>query len=331
MDTICATSVLDHGTPLEDPRGFRRCLGQFATGVNIMTTVHGGIPAGVTANSFSSLSMDPPLVLWSIGRSSRSVQAFSESTHFCVNVLSTDQIALAQLFSSKSADKFAETDWYATAHGASPSFDGLVASFDCETYAVHDGGDHLIIVGRVLEYTHLAGAPLLYSQGRYAVAEDHPELDRDAPGQESPAGSDGRSEGRRTSLDGMRLTTLLGAVGSALSSEADKVRYVNGVDFAQGRTIFTLRYGGRLTVDEIVAVSYLTRQATEDALSVLMERQLVSASEGVYVLSEKGADLLRTLMAAFEHLDRLQLGALPKDDQICLRRVLTDLHLRLYE
>jgi 4-hydroxyphenylacetate 3-hydroxylase, reductase component len=329
MDTTYADSVLDRGVPTDDPRGFRRCLGQFATGVNIMTTTHDGTPAGVTANSFSSLSMDPPLVLWSIGRTSRSVQAFAESKHFCVNVLSTDQIALAQTFSSKSADKFAETDWDTT-RNSSPTFEGLVASFDCETYAVHDGGDHLIIVGKVLEYTHFAGTPLLYSQGRYAVAEDHPELDRDAPGRE-PSHSSDKHDSRRSSLDSMRLTTLLASVGTALSSEADKVRYVNGVDFAQGRTIFTLRHGARLTVEEIIEVSYLTRQATEDALSALIERQLVSASDGAYVLSEKGADLLRTLMLGFEHLDRLQLGALPNDDLVCLRRVLTDLHLKLYE
>ena len=108
------------------------------------------------------------------------------------------------------------------------------------------------------------------------------------------------------------------------------MRYDNGVDFAQGRTIFTLRHGDALTVDQIVEVSYLTRQATEDALSVLIERQLVSATDGAYLLSEKGADLLRTLTAAFEHLDRLQLGGLLKDDLGCLRRVLTDLHLKLF-
>jgi flavin reductase (DIM6/NTAB) family NADH-FMN oxidoreductase RutF len=169
------TKPLEEGDPALDPRAFRRCAGQFATGVTIITTLTDGRPVGVTANSFSSLSMDPPLVLWSIGRSSRSFEAFQAASSFAINILSAEQIDLSQRFSSPLEDKFASLDWQTGTVGA-PVLPAVVAVLECEAETRFDGGDHVILVGRVRNYRYYPGAALVYAQGRYAIAEDHPAL-----------------------------------------------------------------------------------------------------------------------------------------------------------
>ena len=169
------TDPLEEGDPALDPRAFRRCAGQFATGVTIVTTLVDGRPVGVTANSFSSLSMDPPLVLWSIGRSARSFEAFQATSSFAINILSAAQIDLSQRFSSALEDKFTDLDWQAGIVGA-PVLPGVVAVLECDAETRFDGGDHVILVGRVRSYRRYPGTSLVYAQGRYALAEDHPAL-----------------------------------------------------------------------------------------------------------------------------------------------------------
>jgi flavin reductase (DIM6/NTAB) family NADH-FMN oxidoreductase RutF len=105
------SEAVEEGDPVADPRAFRRCLGQFSTGVGVMTTVANGEPVGVTANSFSSLSMDPPLVLWSIAHTSRSAAAFKKAKHFAVNILAVEQVEYSQRFASPAQNKFEDVDW----------------------------------------------------------------------------------------------------------------------------------------------------------------------------------------------------------------------------
>src|SRR5262245_25032196 len=102
----------------------------FATGVTVITAQSGDRLVGLTANSFSSVSLDPPLVLWSIKRTARSFAVFRDATHFAVNILAADQIALSQCFSSAESDRFAGTQWRAGADGA-PLLEGVVAHFEC--------------------------------------------------------------------------------------------------------------------------------------------------------------------------------------------------------
>src|SRR5579871_1846260 len=166
MSDSLQLEATEQGDPSEDPKAFRRCLAQFSTGVTVMTTQADGGPAGVTANSFSSLSMEPPLVLWSIGRTSRSFASFTTSKHFNVNILATDQIEMSQVFASRTEDKFAGIDWHPGVLG-SPVLPGVLAYLECETVTTLEGGDHVILVGRVRRYSRYAGKALLYSQGRY--------------------------------------------------------------------------------------------------------------------------------------------------------------------
>ncbi len=145
----------------------RNALGRFATGVTIITCVDAqGRRFGLTANSFASLSLDPPLVLWSLRRSSPSLTAFEAASHFAVNVLADSQVDLSRRFASALADKFAEGDWRAGLGGA-PVLAGCAAVIECEHHSQRDAGDHMLFIGHVRRAADLGLAPLVYQCGRY--------------------------------------------------------------------------------------------------------------------------------------------------------------------
>jgi 3-hydroxy-9,10-secoandrosta-1,3,5(10)-triene-9,17-dione monooxygenase reductase component len=149
-------------------RSFRDALGNFTTGVTIITTlVQSGEPYGLTANSFSSVSLDPPLVLWSLAKTSRCLTAFMEADSFAVHILSCDQEGLAMQFASALEDRFADTETTAGFRGV-PLLDGCSARFECEIEHRYDGGDHIILVGRVKSFEKGDKEPLLFHRGRFA-------------------------------------------------------------------------------------------------------------------------------------------------------------------
>ena len=128
-----------------DPKDFRRALSQFPTGVTVITTLDAeGNPVGVTASSFNSVSLDPTLVLWSIDKGAHSLAAFEKAEHFAVNILGRDQVATSNNFASRGQDKFANID-YSSGLGNAPLLTEFAAQFECKTWAVYEGGDHLIL------------------------------------------------------------------------------------------------------------------------------------------------------------------------------------------
>jgi 3-hydroxy-9,10-secoandrosta-1,3,5(10)-triene-9,17-dione monooxygenase reductase component len=150
-------------------RYFRDVLGEFATGVVVVTASAGGRPVGMTCQTFSSVSLDPPLVCFLPAHTSRSWPLMREAGHFCVNVLAHDQTAVADIFASKGADKFAGVAWRPAESGA-PILDGALAYVDCTLEAVHPAGDHDIVVGRVRALSSLREAdPLLYHRGGFTT------------------------------------------------------------------------------------------------------------------------------------------------------------------
>jgi flavin reductase (DIM6/NTAB) family NADH-FMN oxidoreductase RutF len=151
-----------------DQRAYRNALGNFATGVTIVTArASSGELMGMTANSFNSVSLDPPLILFSIDRKAYSLKTFEEAGSFAVNVLRDDQVDHSRIFAQPLNDKWSGVT-YETWETGAPIIAGTIASFDCKTYAIHDGGDHLIFVGRVLRFIHdPEGRPLLYFRGSY--------------------------------------------------------------------------------------------------------------------------------------------------------------------
>ncbi len=149
-----------------DSRALRNALGRFATGVTVITALNSdGSPRGMTANSFGSLSLDPPLVLWSVDRTSESHDAFCACSHFAVNVLAHDQAALAKRFASETEDRFAGVDWVADGNGV-PALPGCLAWFECRTEQRIPGGDHTILVGHVMNYSEGSGEPLIFYRGK---------------------------------------------------------------------------------------------------------------------------------------------------------------------
>ena len=150
-----------------DRRDLRQALGQFATGVTVVTArTSSGRSVGMTANSFTSLSLDPPLVLWSVARSAPSCADFVDASHFAINVLGADQQHTSRQFSTPQADKFDGVAWRPGVTGV-PLIDGAVAAFECRAMDVHQGGDHLIIVGEVERYHWCDRDPLVFHAGRY--------------------------------------------------------------------------------------------------------------------------------------------------------------------
>jgi flavin reductase (DIM6/NTAB) family NADH-FMN oxidoreductase RutF len=150
-------------------RALRDALGRFATGVTIITCVDaGGQRVGLTANSFNSLSLDPPLVLWSLRRESPTFEAFESATHFAVNVLAEPQVDLSRRFAAAVDDRFAEGHWSAGL-GEAPVLAGCAAVFECRTHARLDGGDHRLYIGEVLRVAEQGIAPLLFHSGHYRM------------------------------------------------------------------------------------------------------------------------------------------------------------------
>lgn len=162
-----AEAPMTRFTPGPDTaRAYRDALGQFATGVTVVTCRSGGGPLGITANSFTSLSLDPPLVLWAPARASRRYAAFEAAENFAVNVLSTTQHDLCHHFAGGDGFDFEGVDWDDGLQGV-PLIRNCLARFECTRHAIHDGGDHAIIVGRVVAVQVIEGEPLLFSKGRY--------------------------------------------------------------------------------------------------------------------------------------------------------------------
>ena len=153
-----------------DQKSYRNALGSFVTGVTVITTTDGAnAPVGVTANSFNSVSLDPPLVLWSLAKSARSLSAFASAGHFAVHILHCGQEDLSNRFARKDTDKFANTLWRQGQYG-SPLLEDYSTLFECETTHQYDGGDHVIFVGEVKNFEQTDKQPLVFFGGAYAQA-----------------------------------------------------------------------------------------------------------------------------------------------------------------
>lgn len=145
----------------------RQVLGRFATGVTIVTCRDAqGAPVGLTCNSFNALSLDPPLVLWSLRSASPSLAAFSATRHFAVNILAEAQVDLSRRFASPAVDKFAEGQW-SDGEGGAPLLSGSAAVLECERTLQQPAGDHVLFVGRVLRLADLGLPPLVFHGGHY--------------------------------------------------------------------------------------------------------------------------------------------------------------------
>ena len=149
----------------ETDRAYRDALGCFATGVTVVTVPGTDGPVGMTVNSFSSISLDPPLVLWSPAKTSHRFPQFNAASHFAIHVLKDDQTQIALDF-ARDSNAFDRLTWHENTSGV-PLFDDCLARFECTRHAAHAGGDHIILVGKVERASLVSGSPLVFATGEF--------------------------------------------------------------------------------------------------------------------------------------------------------------------
>lgn len=276
------------------PRDFRATLGMFATGVTIVTARNDqGEPVGLTASSFNSVSLDPPLVLWSLGKAAGSMAVFSNGRHYAINVLAADQQALAERFAARGVDRWAGVA-FSDGVGGAPLLDGCVANFECFNRSQYTEGDHVIFVGEVERCARRADAsPLLYHGGRFYT--EHPL--HGAPADASaPQPPDGR-------FVGSYLGYLLGQASHAVYRDFENAIAAQGLTHIAWRVLAVLHDAalgqphshpngqGAITVGQL-AHDVLAKQPT---VTKLVQRM---AEDGLLELLADPADQRRTLVVA---------------------------------
>lgn len=270
----------------EPVRAFRDALGTFATGVTIVTTINSaGKPVGVTASSFNSVSLDPPLILWSLAKDSLSREAFSGSGHFAIHVLAASQEALSNRFARRGDDKFADTPWRAGVIG-SPIFTDYAALFECRLRHEYEGGDHVILVGEVIAHDARAVEPLLFHGGRYAERRLRPQM--------TPELSVDVEHGRFT--DDF-LFYLISRAHFQTSRPTRERLAARGLGMDQYLALALLSMEAPLDAEALVArLSHTGHAPGRDGLAAMTEQGLIADAAGGYALTDAGRDrLIETL------------------------------------
>lgn len=264
-----------------DPRVFRRALGNFATGVTIITARSpAGAQVGVTANSFNSVSLEPPLILWSIDKRSGSHAVFEAASHFAVHVLAADQIELSNHFARPQDDKFAGIA-FESGLGGAPLLADCAARFQCECYQQLDGGDHWILIGKVVAFDDFGRSPLLYHQGAYSMVLPHPR----APKKTDPHAAPATMHGRLASSNLFYL--MIQAVNAYQASYAPK-QLSTGLRTSEARMLMVLEDSAQLDLVALQREVAMPTREIEEALANLQGKGLVADSPAGYLLTDAG-------------------------------------------
>ncbi|KAI5914071.1 flavin reductase family protein [Thauera sp. 2A1] len=300
-----------------DPQDFRAALGTFTTGVTIITTrTAGGEAIGITANSFNSVSLDPPLVLWSLAKNARSLEAFASSKHWNVHVLSADQEALSGRFARQGEDKFAGLELEEGVSNA-PLLTDCTARFQCRTAFSYDGGDHVIFVGEVLAYDRSTRPPLVYQAGQYALAARKPR-DEVRLGSTPPPDCS-YTEDLLGYLLGRSHYQMLHALRQLLSTQA--------LDERSFFVLSVLSIRDSLTLDEINAfIGYTGMLATIESMNTLEAHRLVAIEHEPgkvrYVLTADGREASLRQIALAKAVEEDMASRLGPGDAMALKLLL---------
>ena len=276
-----------------DPKQFRNALGAFTTGVTVVTTRKpDGTDVGLTANSFNSVSLEPPMVLWSLAKTSGSLQAFNDSEHFAVHILSNRQEALSGRFAKRGIDKF-EGQELSRGQGGVPLLPGCSARFECRVAYRYEGGDHVIFVGEVLNSEHFGLPPLVFQSGGYALAVKKP---AEYAAEEAAYQTD--SFGRNA------LTYLLGRVFHQLRYQLKPSLAEHGLNDVEHQVIGVLGVRDDRELAELDALLRLTGQCvTAEALAGLVQRGYLACDGGRAQLTDAGRQLNIELIAATKAIE----------------------------
>jgi 3-hydroxy-9,10-secoandrosta-1,3,5(10)-triene-9,17-dione monooxygenase reductase component len=299
-----------------DTRSLRNALGAFATGVTIVTTRRAdGGDVGLTANSFSSVSLDPPMILWSLARTSSNIESFRAAGHFAVHILSADQDALSAQFASKTGDKFAGVEFH-RGRDDIPLLRACAARFECRTAFQYEGGDHVIFVGEVLEFTHSEKPPLVFHGGRYGMV-----LRKDAPPDPAP--------GSESSLSPNDLMYLISRAFHQIREQAVAERRRRGWSESEYAVLSVLGRGDGRTLPEIAAVArFHDWRVTEDAAASLVTQGLVTNADGRLRLTDAGRQAIMELIAILKSDEADALEAFDSSEVQLLKQLLRRLTAR---
>ncbi|RKG34601.1 p-hydroxyphenylacetate 3-hydroxylase reductase component [Acinetobacter tianfuensis] len=298
-----------------DSKAFRRALGNFATGVTIMTAQNAqGEKVGVTANSFNSVSLDPALILWSIGKRSSSYAVFAEATHFAVNILSADQIDLSNKFARSKDDKYANVEFDLGA-GNAPVLKECSAVFECERYDILEGGDHWIILGRVVNFQDNGRSPLLYHQGAYSSVLPHPSLNIKAA---SPAEI---FPGRL--YDNMYY--LLTQAVRAYTNDYQPKQLASGFRTSEARMLLVLESKTATCKDDLLREVAMPLREVEQAAEILVRKGLLVDTGHSYELTEQGDQSAQMLYEIGENHQQDVFGHYSAEDKALFQKMLKEL------
>lgn len=300
-----------------DPTALRRALGNFATGVTIITTRgRTGAPVGLTANSFNSVSLNPPLVLWSLANSALSLADFKVAEYWAVHVLTADQTELSSRFARRGGDKFHALD-IEVGLGDVPLLTGCAARFQCRTVSRHEGGDHVIFIGEVLAFDSSGSAPLVFHGGRYAHATPRDLVYR-KPRTGHLAGS----------FSDEFLGYLLGRSHFCFFSQLRPCLEQAQLDDMMFYVLSTLTLRPRWASEDLAeGVPGVLNERRMQALEALIDRGLACA-EGPgseYALTPAGRDLALSLIATAKSIESQVLDELGHSDAVVLKSMLNRL------
>ncbi|MBE0506400.1 MAG: flavin reductase [Marinospirillum sp.] len=271
-----------------DPKAFRRALGNFATGVTVITaTTPEGEKTGVTANSFNSVSLEPPLILWSIDKRSGSCAIFEKASHFAVNILAADQIDLSNHFARPSDDKFAGVD-YQTGLGGAPLLPDCAACFQCESYQTVDGGDHWILIGKVVGFEDAGRAPLVYHQGSYAAVMPHSRFP--AKKENEPIAI----ERLKSRFKDHYYYQMVQAV-RAYQTDYAPLQLSTGLRTSEARMLMVLQETPKLQRKELLKEVNMPEGEVDNAADILQRKGLITHNQETYSITAKGEEQAEAL------------------------------------
>ena len=295
---------MSENTQVIDPIQFRNALGQFATGVTIITTLdpETGAAVGLTANSFSSVSLDPPLVLWSLAKNANTVPIFTSSEYFAIHVLTVDQVELSNKFASRGEDKFNGIDIESGVNKL-PLLTDFSARFQCKKAYEYDGGDHIIFIGEVVNFKKTEAAPLLFHGGKYA--------------EKRSLITANKSPDRDGSFNDDFLMYLLERTTAQATYKFHQAADDAGIEAIAIRLLAVLSLGEKRSVENLIAINPLVEDDLHKVLSKLAEKQLIVISDDKSEVSitAEGNEIIVHLHAVGKSVELDALSSLDEDEQ----------------
>lgn len=278
-----------------DSRSFRRALGNFATGVIVVTAQdEEGNKVGMTANSFTSVSLEPPLILWCIDKRANSYEIFKKVKHFAVNILAADQIDISNNFARSKDDRFSGVHCV-EGIGKCLLIEDVSAQFECELVEEIDGGDHIILLGKVLSFNDLGRVPLVYHQGAYSSLFPHPSLRKKCPDNRAPCVEINEK------LSSNVYYLLMQAVRNYQNDYYPK-QVASGLRSSEARILLVLSAGLANCKSQLVKEASIPLREIDQAIEILQRKSFLTVDCEQLALTEKGVEQAMSLFdIAEEH------------------------------